>query len=184
MKLTRLALVFATGVAAGCMAAGPPAPAQAPPPAAGSKALAGIPLVLDRMDLRIGTTVQFARIPAANELYELHNTTGLAHVLLTLPEWPRSFAQLEPLQQTPPEADLIVVLPGYPPTREAADAWNLLDVRSRLILVVDGPPVSSNAILDLNAMRALERVIVDTDEPTRSGLERIQRPISFRVVRD
>ena len=77
-----------------------------------------------------------------------------------------------------------MVLSGYPPTREAADAWNLLNVRTRLILVVDGPPTSSNAISDLNAMRALERVIVDTDEPTRSGFERIQRPISFRVVRD
>ena len=184
MNFTRLALVFAAGVVAGCMAAGPPAPAQAPGPAGELRARAGVPLLLDRLDFRIGATVQFARIPAANELYELHNTTGLAHVLLTLPEWPRSYAQLEPLQQTPTEADLIVVLPGYPPTREAADAWNLLDVRTRLILVVDGPPVSSNAILDLNAMRALERLIVDTDEPTRSGLERIQRPISFRVVRD
>ena len=33
MKATRLALVFAAGVVAGCMTAGPPAPAQAPAPA-------------------------------------------------------------------------------------------------------------------------------------------------------
>ena len=184
MKFTRLALVFAAGVAAGCMTAGPPAPAQAPAPAATAGGRAGLPLVLDRADFRLGSTVQFARIPAANELYELHNTLGLAHVLIVLPAWPRSYAEIEPLQQTPEEADLILVLSGYPPTREAADAWNLLNVRTRLILVVDGPRTSSNAISDLNAMRALERVIVDTDEPTRSGFERIQRPISFRVVRD
>ncbi|HET9325798.1 MAG TPA: hypothetical protein VFQ05_03420 [Candidatus Eisenbacteria bacterium] len=184
MKMTRIALVFAAGIVAGCMTAGPPAPAQAPPPATGSRVAAGVPLVLDRADFRLGSTVQFARIPAANELYELHNTTGLAHVLLALPAWPRSYADLEPLQQTPEQADLIVVLPGYPPTREAADAWNLLNVRTRLILVVDGPPVSSHAIADLNAMRALERLIVNTEEPSRSGFERVQRPISFRVVRD
>lgn len=184
MKMTRFALVFAAGVVAGCMTAGPPAPAQAPLPTSTSRYPAGAVLLLDRSDFRLGATVQFARIPVGTELYELHNLTGLAHVLLTLPEWPTSFAQLQPLEQTPSEADLIVVLPGFPPTREAADAWNLLQVPTRLILVVDGPPVSNNAISDLNAMRALERVIVNTEAPTRSGFERLQRPISFRVVRD
>jgi hypothetical protein len=177
-------MVFAAGVVAGCMAAGPPAPAQAPPPASTSRDPAGAPLLLDRADFRLGATVQFTRIPEATELYELHNVTGLAHVLLMLPAWPRSFAQLEALQQTPTEADLIVVLPGFPPTREAADAWNLVQVPTRLILVVDGPPVSNNAITDLNAMRVLERVIVNTESPSRSGFERLQRPISFRVLRN
>ena len=179
MKPKTLALVFA-GVLAGCMTAGPPAPAQISAPSASAAAL----LVLDRADFRIGATVQFARIPSANELYELHNTTALAHVVLALPSWPASYAQIEPLQQTPPEADLIVVLPGFPPSREAADAWNILQVHARLILVVQGPPPSTDAILDLNALRALERVIVDTDAPSRTGYERLQRPISFRVIRN
>jgi len=186
MRPWTLAAALGIGLVAGCMAAGPPAPAQAPPPGA-STARAGrthVPLVLDRADLRLGTTVQFARIPSGNELYELHQISGLAHVLLTLPSWPGSFAELQPLQQTPPESDLIVLLPGYPPTREAADAWNLLEVRARLVLVVEGPPASVAAIADLNAMRSLERVIVDTDSPSRSGFERLQRPLSFRMVRD
>lgn len=184
MKPSAVVLVFACGVVGGCMAAGPPAPAQAPPPVAARADRVGVPLVLDRADFRLGATVQFTRIPTANELYELHSTAGLAHVLLTLPGWPTSYAELAPLQQTPPEADLIVVLPGFPPTREAADAWNLLEVRARLVLVVSGPPPSGTAISDLNTMRALERVIVDTDAPSRSGFERLQRPLSFRVLRD
>jgi hypothetical protein len=183
-KTLTLASAFALGLLVGCMTAGPPAPAQGPAPTAGSRERAGIPLVLDRADFRLGATVQFARIPAATELYEQHNITGLAHVLLALPSWPSSYAEIEPLQQTPPEADLIVLVRGYPPSREAADAWNLLQVRARLVMVVDGPPASSAVISDLNAMRGLERVIVDTDNPSRSGFERLQRPISFRVVRD
>jgi hypothetical protein len=177
-------MAFAAGMLAGCMTAGPPAPAQAPVPQASARARAGAPLVLDRADFRLGATVQLGRIPSGNELYEMHNLAGLAHVLLVLPDWPTSYAQLEPLEQTPEQADLIVVLPGYPPSHEAADAWNLLRVRTRLILVVDGPPANTAAISDLNAMRALERVIVDTDAPSRYGFERLQRPMSFRVIRD
>ena len=112
MKPSAVVLVFACGVVGGCMAAGPPAPAQAPPPVAARADRVGVPLVLDRADFRLGATVQFTRIPTANELYELHSTAGLAHVLLTLPGWPTSYAELAPLQQTPPEADLIVVLPA------------------------------------------------------------------------
>ncbi len=179
-----VAVAFGLGVVAGCMTAGPPAPAQGPAPAASSAARVAAPLLLDRADFRLGATVQFRRVPAANEVYELHNVSGLAHVLLTLPSWPTSYAAIEPLQQTPPEADLIVVLPGFPPSHEAADAWNLLQVRARLVLVVEGPPPSAAGINDLNAMRSLERVIVDTDQPSRSGFERLQRPLSFRVVRD
>src|SRR5437867_2210502 len=126
MKPKTVALVFAAGVLAGCMTAGPPAPAQVPVPAGSSNPRMGIPLVLDRADFRLGATIQFARIPSANELYELHNTTGLAHVVLALSSWPASYAELQPLEQTPEEADLIVLLPGFPPTREAAEAWNLV----------------------------------------------------------
>jgi hypothetical protein len=182
-RAVTLASAFAFGLVVGCMTAGPPAPAQAPAPA-GDRLRAGALLVLDRADFRLGATVQFPRIPTGNELYELHNLTGLAHVLLALSSWPESYAQLEALQQMPPTADLIVVLSGYPPSREAADAWNLVQVPTRIVLVVQGPPASSGAIGDLNAMRGLERVIVDTDAPSRSGFERLQRPMSFRVIRD
>jgi hypothetical protein len=182
MKPIRLALVFAAGVAAGCMTAGPPAPAMAPPPTAASASVA--PLILDRADLSLGTTVQFPRIPSANELYDLHTIAGLAHVVITLPSWPRSYPELEPLQQLPPDADLTVVLTGFPETREATEAWNQLQVRTRIVLLAQGPPPSTNVLLDLNSMRALERVIVETDDPTRRGFERLQRPLSFRVIRD
>jgi hypothetical protein len=183
MRLTRFALVFAAGVAAGCMTAGPPAPAQAPAPAATAQG-SPMPLILDRSDLSLGTTVQFARIPSANELYDLHNFSGLAHVVITLPDWPKSYPELDPLQQTPSDADLIVVIRGFPPTREATEAWNQLQVRARVVLLAQGPPPSTNVLLDLNSMRALERVIVETDDPSHRGYERLQRPISFRVVRD
>ena len=185
MKSIRLALVFAAGVAAGCMTAGPPAPAQAPAPASGTAASPSVaPLIIDRADLSLGTTVQFPRIPSANELYDLHNIAGLAHVIVTLPSWPRSYPELEPLQQMPPDADLTVVLTGFPETREATEAWNQLQVRARIVLLAQGPPPSTNVLLDLNGMRALERVIVETDDPSRRGYERLQRPLSFRVLRD
>jgi len=182
MRSTKLALVFAAGVVAGCMAAGPPAPAQAPAPAAARSSV--MPLILDRSDLSLGTTVQFARIPSANELYDLHNISALAHIVVTLPSWPRSYPELEPFQQTPADADLIVVIQGFPPTREAAEAWNQLQVRARVVLLAQGPPPPTNVLLDLNSMRALERVIVETDDPSHRGYERLQRPISFRVLRD
>jgi hypothetical protein len=184
MRAWIVATVFACGVIAGCMAAGPPAPAEPPPAAPASAATLAAPLLLDRADFRLGTTVQFPRIPEASELFELHQMTGLAHVVLTLPAWPLTYADLVPLEQLPPESDLIVVLPGFPPSREAANAWNLIEVRARLILVVGDQPPTTVTIADLNAMRALERVIVETDYPTRSGFERLQRPVSFRVVRN
>jgi hypothetical protein len=183
MRRWTVMLVFASGVVAGCMAAGPPLPAQSPLGVPGSRYL-GVPLVLDRADFRLGTTVQFPRIPSETELYELGQISGLAHVVLTLEEWPRGYAEVAPLRQLSPEADLIVVLPGFPPSREAAEAWNLLDVRLRIVLVVEGAPASTMAITDLNAMRGLERVIVDTTYPARAGFERLQRPLSFRIVRD
>jgi len=176
--------LFAVFVLGGCAATGPPTslPSRDQPPPATPSAI-GHPLVLDRADFRLGTTVQFSRVPSANELYELQQITGLAHVVLTLDAWPATFAQIEALRSVPPEADLMVVLRGYPPTREASEAWNLVEVRQRLILLVEGPPPSPIAVADLNAMRGLERVVVQTDQPSRAGFERLQRPLSFRVLR-
>ena len=180
-----LATVFAAGLLLGCMAGSQPAPAQAPAPVAAAAGPSyGGPLLIDRTDLRLGTTVQFQRIPNLNELHDLEQILGLAHVVLALEEWPKGYAQIQPLEHAPQEADLIVVVRGYPPTKEAADAWNLLNARVRLVMLVDGPPPSSAVITDLNAMRSLERVIAEMDLPSRSGFERLQRPLSFRKVMD
>jgi hypothetical protein len=48
--------------------------------------------------------------------------------------------------------------------------------------VVDGPPADRGMIMEMNAMRGLVRVIADMPHPSRSGFERLQRPLSFRVV--
>ena len=82
----------------------------------------------------------------------------------------------------PEGADYIVVLRGFPPSREQADMWNYLRAPLRLVLVVDGPPADRSQILTLNSIRALERVIAEMDTPARSGFERLQRPLSFRIV--
>lgn len=177
-----LAATFAAGLVLGCVASGPPLTAQSPPPAPRSLGDRGAPLVLDRTDLRIGTTVHFERVPTASELHDLQQLLGLAHVVLDLPAWPSSYAELQPLDQAPDGADVIVLLPGYPPTREAIAAWNLVTARLRLVLVVDGPPLSRGVTDDLNTMRGLERVIAQMDLPSRSGFERLQRPLSFRKV--
>ena len=178
-----LAPVFAAGLLLGCMAGSQPVPAQGPQtaPLRGAPSY-GAPLILDRTDLRLGTTVQYQRIPDRNELHDLEQLLGLAHVVLALEEWPRSYAQIQPLEGLPPEADLIVIVRGYPPTHEAADAWNLLNLRVRLVMLVDGPPASSGAISELNGMRALERVVAEMETPSRSGFERLQRPLSFRKL--
>jgi hypothetical protein len=142
----------------------------------------GTPLILDRTDLRIGVTVQFNRFPTATELYDLHQITGLAHVLIALPSWPADYAPLQVLNQVPEQSDVIVLLPGYPPNREAAEAWNLLSSRLRIVVVVEGVPPNNSVVADLNSMRALERVIAQLDDPVRSGFERLQRPLSFRKL--
>jgi len=77
-----------------------------------------------------------------------------------------------------------VLLPGWPPSRAALDAWNLLGGGVRLIMIVDGPPADRSLIMELNRVRNLERVIAQMERPDRSGFERLQRPLSFRVVRD
>lgn len=179
-----LAGVFAAGLLLGCMAGSQPVPAQAPqaPQTSAAGPSYGAPLLIDRADLRLGTTVQFQRIPGLTELHDLEQILGLAHVVLALESWPRSYAEIQPLEHTPDEADLIVVVHGYPPTKESADAWNLLNARVRLVMIVDGPPPSSAQVTDLNSMRSLERVIAQMDYPSRSGFERLQRPLSFRKV--
>ncbi len=193
MNPWKMTALFAAGILAGCMAAGPPLTAQAPSepasplgsPFADRRAGFGsiaYPLLLDRTDLRLGTTVQFTRMPSLSELHDLTNVTALQHVVIVLPTWPDEYAPLEVLNQLPQEADAIVVLPGYPPTRAAADAWNLLGARVRLVVVVTEPPPSAVVVSDLNTMRPLERVIAQMDDPRRTGFERLQRPLSFRKL--
>jgi hypothetical protein len=144
--------------------------------------LGGAPLVLDRGDLRIGTTVVYQRVPSGSELYDLNQYLGLAHIVISLSAWPSDYGALEALSRVPPETDVIVILPGYPPTRAAAEAWNLVGGNLRLVVLVKEPPPSNLVVADLNTMRSLERVIAELDEPSRSGFERLQRPLSFRKV--
>lgn len=143
------------------------------------------PLLLEG-DLGFGTHVVMRRLPTVADLDELNFVTGLRQVVLALPDWPPGYAELRPLQQAilPPGVQLVVLLPGWPPTREALGAWNLVGGNLRLIMVVGGPPADRALITELNRVRALERVIVQTDYPSRSGFERLQRPVSFRVLRD
>ena len=202
MKTWKLAAMFMAGLIAGCMAAGPATTARTTPPAGAPSAPSGqggplgspfaerneftatfaTPLILDRTDVRLGTTVQFDRIPTAADLNDLLHLPALAHVVVSLPGWPADFEPLQTLGTLPEECDLIVVLPGYPPSRAAAEAWNYLGAGVRLIVVVTGPPPTSAVIGDLNTMRSLERVIAQMDEPSRSGFDRLQRPLSFRTI--
>ena len=64
-----------------------------------------------------------------------------------------------------------------------ATAWNLIGGNLRLILIVDGPPPDRALITELNHMRALERVIAQMEHPARTGFERLQRPLSFRMLK-
>jgi hypothetical protein len=183
--------LLAAGMVVGCMANGPATTAQPPRPATPPPVSSGdpsgnpgapraiLPLILDHSDLRIGVTVQFPRVPTTEEISDLRQTTGLAHVVLALDTWPASYEALIALDLLPPEADAIVLLPGYPPSREAAEAWNLVRARLRIVLLVPGPPPSITVVQDLNAMRGLERVIAEADPPSRAGFERLQRPLSF-----
>jgi len=200
MKTLKLAAMFAAGLIAGCMAAGPVSTARTPQPPPGSSSSGPLgspfaerhdiaitlatPLVLDRTDVGLGTTAQFDRLPTAADLNDLMRVPALAHIVVSLPRWPSDFEALQPLGSLPAESDLIVVLPGYPPSRAAAEAWNYLGTRARLIVVVSGPPPTATVINDLNTMRYLERVIAQMDEPSRTGFDRLQRPLSFRKLVD
>lgn len=195
MKPRSFVIVFIAGALVGCMAAGPPIGAQSPGPPEprspvgspfsdrrmGVDAI-GTPLILDRTDLRIGTTVQFNRLPTATELHDAIQVPGLSRIVLSLPYWPEDLERMKALDLTPPEAQVVVVLPGYPPNRAAADAWGYVNASLRIVIVVPDAPPSLGVVADLNAMRGLERVIAQMDEPSRSGFERLQRPLSFRKV--
>ena len=104
---------------------------------------------------------------------------------MALPEWPATYAELRPMQQSilPEGAELVILLPGWPPTREALGAWNLVGSGLRIIIIVDGPPGDRALIAELNRVRSLDRVIAQMEHPSRSGFERLQRPLSFRVLK-
>lgn len=142
------------------------------------------PLLLDS-DYGFGTHVVMRRLPNAADLNDLGFVTGMRQLLVVLPEWPSGYAALRPLQQAvlPDGAEVVVLLPGWPPTREALGAWNLVGGPLRVILVVDGPPADRALIGELNRMRPLERVVAQMEHPSRSGFERLQRPLSFRVLK-
>jgi len=148
----------------------------APPP---------LPLLLDTNDFGFGTSVVFGRMPSPKDIADLSYLSAVRHIVIALSEWPAGYEELLPLGQTllPEGADLVVILPGYPPTHAAAEAWNYLRLPLRIVLVVDGPPGNRAGIDELNRIRGLERVIADMEEPTRSGFERLQRPLSFRIVK-
>ncbi len=152
------------------------------PPAVAAPPLLS-PLILDQ-DYGLGTTVVLDRVPDAKRISDLMYVSNLRHVIVSLAAWPSSYQAIQPLGQValPEGADYIVVLRGFPPSREQADMWNYLRAPLRLVLVVPGPPADRSQILTLNAMRSLERVIAEMDVPARTGFERLQRPLSFRIV--
>ena len=196
MRPWNVVAVITLAALAGCMAAGPartartPGPASAPPSPLGNPfgerrlqgAALGWPLILDRSDLGLGTAVQFNRIPTATELHDLDAVLGFRQLVISLPGWPTEPGPLEALAQLNPEASAIVILTGYPPSRAAAEVWNLIPARLRIVALVDGPPPSVGVVSDLNVMRGLERVIAQMDRPSRAGFERLQRPLSFRMI--
>jgi hypothetical protein len=141
------------------------------------------PLLIEQ-DFGFGTHVVIRRLPTAADLVNMTYITGLRQVLLALPAWPQTYAELKPLQDVilPEGAEIVVLLPGWPPNHEAIGAWNLVSANLRLIMVVDGPPADRAMIDELNHTRALERVIAQMREPSRSGFERLQRPLSYRMV--
>ena len=194
MRAWKIGALLAAGVAVGCAAGSPKTTAQStePPPSGPNGSPFSdrhvpdsgfsLPLVIDRADLRLGTTVQFGRIPTTADLNDIQRFPSVTHIVVSLPAWPATFEPLQSLTQLPEQCDLIAVLPGYPPSREAAEAWNYVNARLRLVVVVPGPPPNSTVANDLNAMRYLERVVAQMDEPSRSGFERLQRPLSFRRI--
>lgn len=172
----------------------PPGQAQVPPshrapapdPVTQSSLEEGLcaPLILEP-DPGFGTQVVMRRLPTPADLSDLRYVTGLRQLVVALPAWPASYDELQPLQQAilPEGTELVVLLPGWPPTFQALDAWNMVGGSLRLIMLVDGPPTDRSMITELNRLRPLERVIAQMEYPERSGFERLQRPVSFRVLK-
>ncbi len=173
--------LVATGCLIGCVASGPPLTAEGPETVERAFVPCA-PLVIDRGDMRLGTTVYFSRLPDAGQIHDLTSERGLAHVVLTLDEWPDDISRLTALEAVPPEADVIVVLRGYPPSRGAVDLWKLVSARLRLVVLVTEPPMNPLTLDWLNEAPALERVIAEMEISSRAGFERLQRPLSFRRV--
>jgi hypothetical protein len=175
-----------------CAAArGADAPARAAAPersgdAAVSPAAASLPapVLIGPNEAGFGTSVVFRRVPNTADINALAYVENVQHVIVTLPEWPDDFSQIEALSRVllPEGADLLVVLDHYPPSRGQASIWNLLRQPLRIVLMVDGPPADRGMIQELNGVHGLERVIATMEHPSRSGFERLQRPLSFRVV--
>ena len=140
------------------------------------------PLIVDRTDLRIGTTVHFRRIPNAKEMHDLLQLPGLSRIVLSFDAWPTDYSKIEGLNQAPDGVEVVAILPGWPPGRPASEAWNYLNIPMRIVVVVPGPPNSIDDATNLNQMRGLERVIAQMDDPSRSGFEHLQRPLSFRKI--
>jgi len=160
--------------------------AAAPDPLTPSNLDEGLcaPLILEQ-DPGFGTQVVLRRLPTPADMSDLRYISGLRQLLVALPAWPASFDELQPLQQAilPEGTEMVVLLPGWPPTFQALDAWNMVGGSLRLIMLVDGPPTDRSMITELNRLRPLERVIAQMEYPERSGFERLQRPVSFRVLK-
>jgi hypothetical protein len=164
----------ADGAAAGADSVTAAAPAAVPAP----------PLFVDPSDFGFGISMVFRRIPTPADIANLAYYDNVQHLILQLPGWPEDFAGIEPLTKVilPQGTDVIVVLPGYPASPSRVRLWNMLRVPLRIVMVVDGPPTDRGMMLELNSMHGLERVIATMERPSRSGVERLQRPLSFRVV--
>jgi hypothetical protein len=192
MRRLEICALLMLGALAGCMTAAPMPGATTPEHSpGGSAAGAGgaggsgyAPLILDRTDTGLGSTVEFHHLPSAAELSDAAGLFAIRHVVVMLPNWPQVSADLSRFGALPPEADVIVIVPGYAPDRTALDAWNYSRGRLRLIVVVDGPPMSPLQLDDLNTLRPLERVVARMDQPSRAGFERLQRPLSFVTTVD
>jgi hypothetical protein len=186
--LSLLVLIGLAVAMPACAPAAPPVAAEVPPARStvpgGTDALCA-PLLIDA-DPGFGTHVVFRRLPNAADLEDLRFLTGVRQILVALPEWPASYAEIQPLQQAilPTGSELVILLPGWPPTREALGAWNMVSGALRIIVVVDGPPADRALIAEFNRVRSLDRVIAQMEHPDRRGFERLQRPLSFRVVRN
>jgi hypothetical protein len=204
MRRLEICALLMLGALAGCMTAAPMPGATTPELSAGGSAAGSgggaaggasrtatggggggyAPLILDRTDTGLGSTVEFHHLPSAAELSDAAGLFAIRHVVVMLPSWPQVSADLSRFGALPPEADVIVIVPGYAPDRTALDAWNYSRGRLRLIVVVDGPPMSPLQLDDLNTLRPLERVVARMDQPSRAGFERLQRPLSFVTTVD